>query len=445
MLFSSIVFLCFFLPAVVVIHALLPQRLRNGFLLLASLIFYAWGDARYLPLFLLLAVLNYACGLAMGHWPKACGWVCALGVLADAGALIYYKYAGLLLPFLKETPALPLGISFYVFQSLSYLLDVRARRVQPERNLLGYATYIMLFPQLIAGPIVRYSDVADALKKRLLTPQRLEKGMMLFLIGLGSKVLLANPLGALFEFLCDVADRGMLGTISAVLAYGFQIYYDFAGYSLMAMGIGEMLGFTFPRNFCHPYAAKSIRDFWHRWHITLGDWLRTYIYIPLGGSRRGGVRTILNLLITWGLSGLWHGAGLNFLAWGLYFGVLIILERFVYGNWLSRHPAAGHVYAFVAVMASWIFFAFTSVPEMAVFTSQLFQPALGENVLFLLSCSAVPLLLGIIFAVPRMCGACGALLEKHPVIRCAALLIVLVLCVMELLGSQYNPFLYFRF
>ena len=445
MLFSSIVFLCFFLPAVVLVHAALPQRLRNGFLLLASLVFYAWGDARYLPLFLLLAVINYACALGMGRWRRAGGALCALGVLVNAGALVYYKYAGLLLPFLTRTPALPLGISFYVFQSLSYLLDVRAERVKPERSLLRYTTYIMLFPQLIAGPIVRYSDVSEALRKRPLTPAHMEHGMMLFLIGLGSKVLLANRLGALFDALCAVAERGALGTASAVIAYGFQIYYDFAGYSLMAMGIGAMLGFAFPRNFHHPYAAASIRDFWHRWHITLGDWLRTYIYIPLGGSRKGTARTILNLLITWGLSGLWHGAGFNFLAWGLYFGLLLILEKYVWGDWLARHRAVGHVYAFLTVMASWVLFAFGSMEEMGAFAAQLLEPALGENVLFLLACSALPLLLSAVFAVPRVCGGCAALLEKRPVLRCAALLAVLVLCVMELLGAQYNPFLYFRF
>lgn len=445
MLFSSIVFLFGFLPLVVLLHSALPDRMRNGFLLLASLVFYAYGDARYLPLFLLLALCNYLCAQGMVRWPRLSGMLCTLAVLLQVGVLVYYKYAGLLLPFLQHTPALPLGISFYVFQSLSYVLDVKAERVKPERNFLNYTTYIMLFPQLIAGPIVRYSDVASALKHRKLQPAAMERGMMLFLVGLSSKVLLANRLGELFTSLCAIEMRGSLGTIGATVAYGFQIYYDFAGYSLMAIGIGKMLGFDFPQNFRNPYAATSIRDFWRRWHITLGDWLRTYVYIPLGGSRKGKGRMVVNLLITWGLSGLWHGAGINFLVWGLYFGVLIILERLFLGDWLDRHPLTSHGYALIAVMLSWIFFAFPSLEEMGGFASQLLALQLGENVLFLLVCGALPLLMSALFAIPAVCNRCYTLLEHHAAIRCLVLLVLLVLCVMELLGAQYNPFLYFRF
>ncbi len=445
MLFSSVVFLLGFLPVVVLVHAALPQRFRNAFLLLASVVFYAYGDARYLPLFLVLALVNYGCALGMEARPRLRGWLTALGVGANVAALAYYKYAALLLPFVTQVPDLPLGISFYVFQSLSYLLDVRAGRTRAERSFLRYAAYIMLFPQLIAGPIVRYTDVAQALRKRTLEAARLEKGMLLFLLGLSSKVLLANRLGSLFDGLMALSGRGTLGTAAALIAYGFQIYYDFAGYSLMAVGLGEMLGFSFPENFRHPYAANSIGDFWRRWHITLGQWLKTYIYIPLGGSRAGTLRTVCNLLITWGLSGLWHGAGFNFLTWGLYFGVLIALEKYVYGAWLRAHPIVAHVYAVCAVMLSWIFFAFGSAAEMSGFVLELLHPVLGENVLFTLQCGLLPLLLSILFAVPAVCGKGYALMEGHALLRCVCMLALLVLCLMELLGAQYNPFLYFRF
>lgn len=269
--------------------------------------------------------------------------------------------------------------------------------------------------------------------------------MLLFLTGLAAKVLLANQLGELFDGLVGLPSRGALGVTAGLAAYGFQLYYDFAGYSLMAVGMGEMLGFTFPHNFRHPFAADSIADFWRRWHITLGDWLRTYVYIPLGGSRKGTLRLVINLLITWGLSGLWHGAGLNFLLWGLYFGVLITLERLFYGGWLKRHRAAAHVYAFTAVLLSWLLFAFDTPTAMASFAGQFTQSLLGENVLFLLQCSALPLLMGVVFAVPAVGGACSRMLQKHAVLRCIVMLALLALCVMELLGAQYNPFLYFRF
>lgn len=444
MLFSSIVFLFCFLPIVVLGHTLLPQQWRNGWLLLCSLVFYAYGDARYLPLFLVLAAVNYGCALGIGRGGIAARVLTWVSVLANVLALVYYKYAGWLIPGLSA-PSLPLGISFYVFQSLSYVLDVRAGRVQPEHSLIGYTTYIMLFPQLIAGPIVRYSDVAADLRSRKVDAAHLEHGMLLFMAGLASKVLLANQLGGLFDGLTALQSRGALGVIFGLLAYGFQLYYDFAGYSLMAVGMGEMLGFTFPHNFRHPFAATSIADFWRRWHITLGDWLRTYVYIPLGGSRKGTVRLVINLLITWGLSGIWHGAGFNFLLWGLYFGVLIALERLFYGRWLEQHKAAAHIYAFVAVLLSWLLFAFDTPEALAAFAGQFTQSVLGSGTLFLLQCSAVPLLLAIIFAVPFIGSRCHRAMQAHAVLRCAVMAVLFVLCVMELLGAQYNPFLYFRF
>lgn len=446
MLYSSIVFLLFFLPSVLIGHLLLPDRLKNGFLLLASLIFYAFGDARYLPLFLALTAVNYLAARGMGCTAGTVRRLLAAGsVLLNLAALIYYKYIGLLLPSLADVPALPLGISFFIFQSVSYLLDVYAGRTQCEPSLMNYATYILLFPQLIAGPIVRYSDVSQALHHRRIDAQALESGMLQFLIGLSSKVLIANRLGVLYEALMQLPARGTLGSVAALAAFGFQYYYDFAGYSLMAIGIGRMLGFTFPQNFNHPFASRSVREFWRRWHITLGHWFRTYVYLPLGGSRVGRPRLMLNLLITWGLSGLWHGAGWNFMCWGLYFGLLIGLENLLYGRWLERHPIASHVYAMAAVLLSWIVFSQQSIPDMLALLGQLAAPRLGVNVLFTLGCHALPLALALLFAVPQPAKRLYALLERRAAVRTPVMLALLALCVLELVSSQYNPFLYFRF
>lgn len=444
MLFSSITFLFIFLPAVVLLHAALPEKWRNGFLLAASVAFYCFGDAKYLPLLAALTVVNYLSGRGLAAWQ---GTRRRVLLIASAGlnllALGYYKYVGML-PFVTEPPALPLGISFYIFQSLSYLFDVHAGRVKAEKSLADYAAYIMLFPQLIAGPIVRYDDVARELHTRRLQPRQQEAGMTSFLLGLASKVLVANELGALYEALAAIPQRGMLASAVMLLAYGFQLYYDFNGYSLMAIGIGRMLGFEFPKNFDHPFTSRSISEFWRRWHITLGDWLRLYIYIPLGGSRRGNARRVVNLLITWGLSGLWHGAGLNFAAWGLYFGVLIALEAVLIGKWLERHPRIGWAYAFGAVLLSWVLFANDTPAALGGFLAELVSLRMGTNVLFTIGCFLPVLLAACLLASGRVCGWLKRWTDR-PAVRVVLLLALLVLCTASLLRSSYNPFLYFRF
>ncbi|MBQ2990872.1 MAG: MBOAT family protein [Clostridia bacterium] len=446
MLYSSVVFLFFFLPVVLIGHSLLPFRFKNVFLLAASLFFYAYGDARYLPLFLALTAVNYLCARGMDRFTgRKRTLMMALSVSLNVAALVYYKYSGLLFPGMESIPALPLGISFFIFQSLSYVLDVYAGRTKSEPSPVNYTTYIMLFPQLIAGPIVRYSDVARELHERRVRAQDLETGMLQFVIGLSSKALLANRIGVLYDQLMQIPDRGALGSLLALAACGFQYYYDFAGYSLMAIGIGRMMGFAFPHNFNHPFAADSIRDFWHRWHITLSQWLSTYIYLPLGGSRVGKARLAVNLLITWGVSGLWHGAGWNFLAWGLYFGVLMLFERLVYGQWLKKHRIAAHVYAMTAVLLSWMLFSQESLPALSAFAAQLISPSIGDNVMFALSCHASVFALALLFAVPAIARGLYARLSAHGALRTVTMAALFVLCVMELLGSAYNPFLYFRF
>jgi len=443
MSFTSVKYLIFLCLAACLYYSV-PKKLQNGFLLLASVVFYAFGDLQYVPLIGVLTVANWAFGRGIGaSQGKRRGLLVALSVGVNVLALGYYKYIGML-PFVTNPPALPLGISFYIFQSLSYLLDVQSGRVQAERSLRDYAAYIMLFPQLIAGPIVRYDDVARELHTRRLQPRQMEAGMTSFLLGLASKVLVANELGALYEALAVIPQRGMLASAVMLLAYGFQLYYDFNGYSLMAIGIGRMLGFEFPKNFDHPFTSRSISEFWRRWHITLGDWLRLYIYIPLGGSRRGNVRRVVNLLITWGLSGLWHGAGLNFAAWGLYFGVLIALEAVLIGEWLERHPRIGWAYAFGAVLLSWVLFANDTPAALGGFLAELVSLRMGTNVLFTIGCFLPVLLAACLLASGRVCGWLKRWTDR-PAVRVVLLLALLVLCTASLLRSSYNPFLYFRF
>ncbi len=446
MVFSSLLFLFFFLPLVLIAHTALPPRLRNGFLLLASLVFYAIGDWKNLPLLLALTAFDYgACRWMDALTGKKRRAVMGVSVGVNVLVLVVFKYLKLLVPGLPAYPALPLGISFFIFQSISCLVDVYRGTVQAERNLRDYAAYILLFPQLIAGPIVRYSDVSEALHSRQITPAGLEKGMKTFLAGLAAKVLLANRLGALCAALQAIPNRGGAASWLVLVSCAFQYYYDFFGYSLMAIGMGRMLGFSFPQNFNQPFAATSIQDLWRRWHMTLGTWLRSYIYIPLGGSRHGKARMVLSLLITWTVSGLWHGAGWNFLAWGLFFAVFIILETLFYGRWLEKHRGVAHVYTLILFILSWGLFLYETPAEIFAFAGQLVSPAVGLNTAFLTLNDAFPLALAVLLAVPAVGKKLKEATEKYPRLGNAAYVLLFALSVLSLIRAQYNPFLYFRF
>ena len=446
MVFSSLLFLFFFLPAVLIIHTALPQRFRNGFLLAASLAFYAVGDYKNLPLLLIITLLDWGCCRWMeplsGAKRRA---VMAFGVTVNILVLVIFKYLKLLAPGLSAYPALPLGISFFIFQSVSCLVDVYRGDVPAERSLRDYAAYILLFPQLIAGPIVRYSEVRTALHDRRITAEGLERGMKTFLAGLAAKVLLANRLGELCSGLQALPQRGAGAAWLVLISCALQYYYDFWGYSLMAVGMGRMLGFCFPRNFHHPFAATSIRDLWRRWHITLGAWLRSYVYIPLGGSRKGRLRTAANLLITWMISGLWHGAGWNFLAWGLFFGVFIALETLVYGAWLERHRLLAHIYTLALFVLSWSMFLYDSPAEILGLLGQLFAFHGSGNAAFITFNHLLPLLAACALAIPKTVEVIKKPLMGGSVPAICAWAAVFALCVLSLIGAQYNPFLYFRF
>ena len=461
MLFSSHVFLFAFLPTVLALYYLSPRRLRNSVLLLVSLFFYGWGEPAYLLLMVATIVLNYICG-AWVHIRREKGKqakvVLLLSVVGNMLILAYFKYAGFLLGSLQTlVPALgglsvpqivlPIGISFYIFQSLSYVIDVYRQDAPVQMNLLTFGTYVTLFPQLIAGPIVRYRDVAEQMENRKENLSDFASGVLLFVAGLAKKVLLANPMGNLWNL--AQAEQGTAAAWMGILAYSLQIYFDFSGYSDMARGLGRMFGFEFLENFNYAYISRSITEFWRRWHISLSTWFREYVYIPLGGNRRGLPRQIVNLLVVWLLTGLWHGASWNYVLWGLYYAVFLILEKLFLLKVLDRLPnAVRHVYALVVVVLGWALFYFEDVSALGVFLAKLFSgEAVTQSGINLMS-AYLPLMAAAMLAatpaVKRLVDAKG----DTPWVRygkIAAAAAALLLCISALASQSYNPFIYFRF
>lgn len=454
LVFSSLYFLFLFLPAVLLLLLLTPPPGRNYVLLLVNLVFYAYGEPVYVLLMLASIAVNYALALLIERSLIRRKFLLCLTVILNLGALGVFKYAGLfsgtLNRFFPAVPVLslplPIGISFYTFQAMSYVIDVYRGECPAEKNFAGFAAYISLFPQLIAGPIVRYADVREQLAKPVLGAERTAMGVRLFVIGLAKKVLLANQLGLLWNAAApDPAAVGTLGAWLALAAFALQLYFDFSGYSDMARGLGAMLGFEFCVNFDYPYLSRSITEFWRRWHISLSSWFRDYVYFPLGGSRCRTVRMCFNLLVTWILTGLWHGAGWNFLFWGLYYGLLLILEKLVWKKWLDMLPAVfQHVYTLFLVLIGWVFFASESFAAAGAYLRVLFSPCAGNVPGGVLSW--VPLGLSACFAASPL----GAKLwrrfaGKFGVWEAAAVLAALALCTACLVSDSYNPFLYFRF
>lgn len=387
MLFCSEEFIFIFLPVFLLVYYILPGRWRNGILLAGSLWFYYQGERYWFILIVISVVLNYL-GTTLMQGKKRAGRKRILVFLLcyDFGCLFIFKY----LPFLigevnklviginEKRPdfglSLPLGISFYTFQIAAYAIDVYRHPKEYERNIISVGTYICMFPQLIAGPIVLFRDVAQEMRKRCLNLAGLEQGFMLFTAGLGYKMLIANPLGLLWNEI-RVAGVESISTSMAwlgALAFSFQLYFDFNGYSLMAAGLGSMLGFRIPRNFRHPYTAVSVTDFWRRWHITLSTWFREYLYIPLGGNRRGMARTVWNLLVVWTLTGIWHGAGWNFLLWGLYYFLLLAVEKIVTGNFWKHHHGLGRIYTMTAVVTGWVIFSLEDLKSIGIYLKKMF-------------------------------------------------------------------------
>ena len=440
------------MPVVVLLHAVLPQRWQNPFLLLASLVFYAWGDARRLPLFLALLAADWGIGLlldrAEGRRQKR--FLLFLGCLISFGALLFYKYSAFLLGIFGLAPAfvrgltLPLGISFFTFQAAGYLIDVYRGETKPEKSLVAFGAFIFLFPQLIAGPIVRYGPMREALhRRRRPDAAALDGGMALFAVGLAAKVLLANPLGAMYEALRAYPGDMACAWLSLV-GYSLQIYFDFMGYSVMAVGLGRMLGFSFPRNFRHPYAAVSVTDFWRRWHITLSGWFRDYVYIPLGGNRRGKTRTVLHLAVVWLLTGLWHGADWTFELWGLRYFVLLAAEKLLFGKRKAPAPLT-RAGTLILVMLGWALFASDGLAAFRAYLADLFSFRAGPQALFWLRENAALLLVSLMCCVPGIVEGLKRFCRERGWARLTATAALLILSIAALAKSTYNPFLYFRF
>lgn len=470
MLFSSLEFLFLFLPVTLLCYFLVPLRARNAVLLLFSLIFYGWGERVYIWLMVFTILADYLAGILVARAkrkerPRAAkGWLIA-AIAVNLALLGFFKYADFLLdnlrliPALSDLPrlglALPIGISFYTFQALSYVIDVYRGEVAAQRSAVRFGTYVTLFPQLIAGPIVRYRDVAAELEHRTHSLTSAASGARTFLCGLAKKVLLANTAGALWETFRAIpdAERTVLGAWLGIVFFTLQIYFDFSGYSDMAIGLGRIFGFRFAENFYYPYTARSITDFWHRWHISLSTWFREYVYIPLGGNRCSKGRMVFNLLLTWMLTGFWHGASWNYLLWGLYFFLLLTAEKLFLGRLLSRLPRVlQHTYALTFILIGWLIFVFEdSAAGLSYLATMLGAGgglAVGTDVYELLR-NAAFLVICIIACLPAPKRLFYRLLERRPrttaAVSAAASLATLALCVAYLVNSSYNPFLYFRF
>ena len=466
MLFSSIPFLYYFLPCVLLLYLVAPRKLKNSVLLLSSLFFYGWGEPKYLILMLLSITQGYIFGRLVEKYrgQKRAKLFLTLSVVFSFLMLGYCKYAdffissfnavtGLSIPLLKI--ALPIGISFYTFQIVSYVIDVYRGDVSAQRNYVNLAAYISMFPQLIAGPIVRYADIAGQLENRTHSTAKTSLGVRRFIIGLSKKILLANVLGELVDVFKNTDERSVLFYWLYAVAYTLHIYFDFSGYSDMAIGLGHVFGFDFLENFNYPFISRSITEFWRRWHMSLGSWFRDYLYIPLGGNRKGIARQLFNILIVWLATGLWHGAAWNFVLWGLLFAVLLTLEKLWLLPILEQHRPLGHLYTLFAVLFGFVLFDAASVSGAWETICALFGggrlPAVSAEAVYELRSYAVLLLAAILGATPLPKRAFDALARTRvgkatlTVLEPLGLTALLAVCTAFLVDGSFNPFLYFRF
>ena len=462
MVFSSLLFMFIYLPVVLAVYYLVPPKWRNVWLFIVNLVFYGWGEPVYIVLMLFSITVNYAAGLLIarlkGDGTKAKRFLVAC-VVINLALLVFFKYFDFIaenlsfIPFIRPLGlTLPIGISFYTFQTMSYPIDVYRGDADVQKNYVRFGTFVALFPQLIAGPIVRYKDVANQLAFRANDREQFASGVRRFIVGLGKKVLLANNIGMLWDVYKSMpaGELTVAGAWLGIIAFSLQIYFDFSGYSDMAIGLGRMLGFEFLENFNYPYISKSITEFWRRWHISLSTWFRDYVYIPLGGNRKGLARQLLNILVVWALTGFWHGASWNFLLWGLYYAIWLTIEKLFLLKLLDKSKVISHIYALVVVIVGWALFAIDDFGDCVRYVGTMFGAGAagfaGSDVLYYLR-SYGPSLVVMIFA----CTPLGALAMKKLPKKAAAvavpvlILIVLVISTAYLVDGTYNPFLYFRF
>ena len=461
MLFSSLPFLYWFLPAVLLVYFLVPRALKNTVLLVASLIFYGWGEPKLLGLMVFTIALFYGCGLAMGHCRKQ-GWKkfwLIVSIVISVALLGLFKYAdffidsfnavtGLSVPLLKL--ALPVGISFYTFQCLSYTIDVYRGNVEYQKNPLSFGAYVALFPQLIAGPIVRYVDVARELNSRKHSWEKVALGLRRFIVGLSKKIIIADNLAFFLTLFRSSTEKSLLFYWLYAFGFALNLYFDFSGYSDMAIGLGKILGFTFLENFDHPYMSRSVTEFWRRWHMSLGSWFRDYVYIPLGGNRVGRGRWVFNVFCVWLLTGLWHGAAWNFVVWGLLFGVLLLLEKWT--GFTKNAPGwLGHIWTVFWAVISFVIFNASDMHQALGDLGGMFGlagvPLVTPETLYYLRSYGLLFILAIVGATPLVRNTARKI-ENHPVVAAlepVVLAILLLVCTGYLVDGSFSPFLYFRF
>lgn len=466
MLFSSIPFLYYFLPSVLILYFIAPKKLKNTVLLVSSLVFYGWGEPKYVVLMMASIIIGYFSGILIEAFSqkKLSKLFLGVSVAINLGFLAYFKYAdffienfnavtGLSIPLLRI--ALPIGISFYTFQILSYTIDVYRKDVPAQKNIVNLAAYITMFPQLIAGPIVRYSDIAKQLEERTHSFENFSKGIRRFVLGLGKKILIANTLGELCDIFKASEDKSILFYWLYAIAFGLHVYFDFSGYSDMAIGLGRIFGFRFSENFNYPYISKSATEFWRRWHISLGTWFRDYVYIPLGGNRVSKPKWFFNIFVVWFLTGFWHGAAWNFIIWGLFFAVLLIAEKVFLLKYLNKSKVLSRIYTLVAVGISFVIFNAADMKEAFAYIGGMFGvgevPLVSTEFFYYLKSFAVTLVIGIIGATPVVKKAVEKVFENSKaskfiwVLEPIALVVLLAVMTAYLVDGSFNPFLYFRF
>jgi len=456
MVFSSIPFLYYFLPITLLLYFITKPKYRNKILLLCSLFFYYYGDKKYILLLIFSCIFNYYIGKHVAGKKK----VLILALLVDFGLLFFFKYTNFFLENINKIGntnfsfiqlSLPIGISFFTFQSSSYIIDIYKGNIKPAKNLLDFTTYLTLFPQLIAGPIVRYEEIDKEMQNRKFSWKNTEKGLTRFIIGLAKKVIIANTIGELIIALKSMEIQTVLSTWIQGISYTLQLYFDFSAYSDMAIGLGLVFGFTFKENFNYPLIAKNITDFWKRWHISLSSWFKDYLYIPLGGNKKGKKKTIRNILIVWITTGFWHGADWNFLLWGLYFAIFLLIEKFILKDFLKKHSIASRIYTLIIVMISFVIFSLRT-QDISTFL----QNMIGRNNLtftnlettFYLKNYTIILLSAMIGATPYIKKSYLKAKEKWKIINgLEPILITLLLIITTafIIDESYNPFLYFRF
>lgn len=457
MLFSSITFLFYFLPILLIIYFIVPKKFKNLVLFIFSLFFYFYGEPKYGFLLLLSCVINYIMGSLIDKHRKYGKIFLIIALVYDIGSLLYFKYLDFFIEninniFKSEIPLfhiiMPIGISFFTFQTISYVVDVYNKKVEPSKSFLNFATYVCLFPQLVAGPIVRYETIASELKNRESNFDTFALGVKRLTIGLAKKVLIANLLGEMCTSLASLSNGSVMSYLLGAVGYTLQIYFDFSGYSDMAIGLGLFFGFHFLENFNYPLIASSITDFWRRWHISLSSFFRDYVYIPLGGNRVSLLKWIRNIFIVWFLTGFWHGASWNFILWGLYFASFLVLEKKIYGKYLNNTKVFKYIYTIILVVISFVIFNSQSLNDIKIFLSSMFGlnnlPLINTETLYYIRSYLVLLIIAIIASTPSL-KVIGNKLKKLEFLEPVIYIGIIILVTAYLVDTSFNPFLYFRF